>query len=535
MAIDSPLKSAPVGPNVAKAGGIMVASLLLSRVLGLVRDAIIAGTFTPGIFTDSYRLAFSIPDLLFFLISGGALSSAFIPVFSEYWHTNREEDAWTVFSVVTTVMSLIVLVFIVLAWIFALPLAHMIAPGKAAETLPLIATMSRIVLPAQFAFFIGGLMFGTLYARQMFTVPGLGPNIYNIGIIFGAVVLSGLFTPGVIGMSWGATIGAIIGNLVIPIFALKKLGVKFRISFDVSHPGVKKVFGLMIPVVLGLSLPGVFGLIMQAFGSYYPDGTNTVLEYSNKLMQAPLGIFGQSLAIAVFPALTQFFAQNRMDMYRQQLDSTLRQVIYLTVPISVLMAIMAPQLVAALYLHGKFTQEAAIQTALCLQLFAVGIWAWCLHPILMRAFYAIQDTVTPIVLGTLTTGIFIGGLLLLRMTPLGYRALPLASSLAAMVLVILMAIFVSRKTGGIDVQGIFLTVGKSLIGSIGVAAVAALIAYSPIGAMIWGKKFLTLGVTAGGLLAAAWAYHFITSALKMPESGYVDRALERVKKKLGWT
>ena len=376
-------------------------------------------------------------------------------------------------------------------------------------------------------------MFGTLYARQMFSVPGLGPNVYNLGIIFGAVFLSSFFTPGVIGMSWGATAGAIIGNLVIPILALRKLGAHFTISFDVSHPGVKKVFKLMLPVVLGLSLPGVFGLIMQAFGSFYPAGTNTVLEYSNKLMQAPLGIFGQSLAIAVFPALTQFFAQGQMDKFRLQLDSTIRQVIYLTVPVSVLMAVMAPQLVAAMYLHGRFTPEAARQTAVCLQLFAVGIWAWCLHPVLMRAFYSVQDTITPIVVGTITTFLFVGGLLLLKTTPLGYQALPLASSLAAMVLVVMMAIFVAKKTGGLDIVGIGLTVVKSLVGSLGVAIVAGSIAFTPIGDYIWRKKFETLGVTAVGLVVAMWVYFLITKAIGMPESGYVTRAIAKVSKKYG--
>ncbi|MCC7229906.1 MAG: hypothetical protein IT203_05895, partial [Fimbriimonadaceae bacterium] len=316
------MATAPSSPNVARAGGIMMLSLLLSRVLGLVRDAIIAGKFGSNGFTDSYRLAFSIPDLLFFLIAGGALSSAFSPVFSEYLHTEREEEAWHIFSVVTTLMSLLVIVFIIFAWIFATPLSHAIAPGKSAEWIPYIVQMSRIVLPAQFAFFIGGLMFGTLYAHQRFAVPGLGPNIYNIGIIFGAVVISAFVTPGVVGMSWGALVGAFVGNLLIPYLAMRQIGVRYKFSLDIKHSGVRKVFKLMLPVVLGLSLPGVYALIMQAFGSYYPDGVNTYLEYANKLMQAPLGIFGQSLAIAVFPALSQFFAQKQMDAYRNQLTST---------------------------------------------------------------------------------------------------------------------------------------------------------------------------------------------------------------------
>jgi len=511
----------------------MMISLLLSRVLGLVRDAIIAGMFGSNANTDAYRLAFSVPDLLFFLIAGGALSSAFIPVFSEYLHTEREREAWHIFSVVTTVMSLIVLTFIAFAWVFAIPLAHLVAPGKPDELLPLIAHMSRIVLPAQYAFFIGGLMFGTLYARQVFAVPGLGPNIYNIGIIVGAVGLSGFFVPGVIGMSWGALVGAVIGNLVIPWLVMRKMGAQFRPSLDVSHPGVKKVFRLMLPVVLGLSLPGVYALIMQAFGSYYQDGVNTVLEFSNKLMQAPLGIFGQSLAIGVFPALTQFFAQDRMDLYRQQLGSTLRTVIYLTVPTSVLMGVLALPISGAMYYHGEFPLEATRQVAACLQFFSIGIAAWCLHPVLMRGFFAIQSTVTPVVLGTITTGLFVALVYLLQLTPLSYQALPLASSISAILLVIALTYAVSKKIGGLDVSGLISTTFKSVIGSIPLAFVAGAVAWTPINERILGNKGLTLLAVGVVFMVGAWAFYFATRLLKMPESDYITRAMSRIQKKLG--
>ena len=246
-------------------------SLLLSRVLGLVRDAIVLGKFGADGVTDAYFQSFKIPDLLFFLIAGGALSSAFIPVFSEYLHTEREGEAWHIFSVVTTFMSLLVVGFIAIAWIFATPLSHLIAPGTEPDFIPYIVQKSRIVLPAQYAIFIGGIMFGTLYANQRFSVPGLGPNIYNLGIIFGALVISTFVVPGQMGLSWGALLGAFAGNIVIPYLAMRHIGVQFRPSLNLKHPGVKKVFKLMLPVVLGLSLPGVYALIMTAFGSYYGE------------------------------------------------------------------------------------------------------------------------------------------------------------------------------------------------------------------------------------------------------------------------
>ena len=510
----------------------MMLSLLLSRILGLVRDMVMAGMFGSNASTDAYTLAFSIPDLLFFLIAGGALSSAFIPVFSEYIHTKREDDAWKIFSSVVTIMSAIVLTFIAVAWIFAIPLAQKVAPGKTDPAqIELIAHMSRIVLPAQYAFFIGGLMFGTLYAKQRFAVPGLGPNVYNIGIIFGAVVLSRIARLGIVGMSYGALIGACVGNLLIPALEMRKIGVKFKPALDFSHPGVKKVFKLMIPVVFGLSLPGVYNLIMRGFASFYPEGTNTHLYYANLLMQAPLGIFGQSLAIAVFPALTQFYAEKRMDMFRRQLSSTLRTVIYLTVPVSAFMAVASPQIVGALYQHGKFTGQDTVVVAAALQWFCIGIAAWCLHPVLMRGFFAIQNSVTPIVLGTVTTAVFVGLVFALRNSALSFYCLPLASSISAITLAILMGIFLFPRIGGFDLKGVFVTLGKSLVGTAVFAGTTYLVLQTRLGHITAGHKLAALGLVILLALPGGAVYMTLTKAMGMPESAYLDKALQRLSRR----
>lgn len=516
--------------NVGKASAIMVASLFLSRVLGILRDTVMTANFGVGLETDAYRLAFQIPDLIFFALAGGALSSAFIPIFSEYLHTDKEDDAWKLFSIVATLMSLIILAVIVGLWIFADPVARMVAPGKADEVIPLIVQMSRIVLPAQLAFFVGGLMFGTLYAKQQFAVPGLGPNVYNLGIIFGALVISNFVVPGIVGMSWGALSGAIVGNIVIPLFAMRKIGARFKPSLDMSHPGVKKVFKLMLPVVLGLSLPGVYGLIMQAFGSYYQAGVNTALDLSNKLMQAPLGVFGQSLALAVFPTLSQFFAQENMEGYRNQLASTLRTVLYITVPVSVLMWVFSPDIVAVAFAYGK--GQNADLTALidCLRMFSIGIFAWCMQPVLMRGFFAIQNSVTPVLLGTVTTAAFLGLTFALKATPLEFRALPLASSISAILLAAMLLIAVRSKIGGIDMKGILDTLIKSAAAALLVGlGCMAILPWIPIGAGYGRNAYSALKLVGVGLLAA-WLYYFMTKAMGMRESSYFERAVKRDSK-----
>lgn len=508
-----------------------MASLFLSRILGILRDTVMTAKFGVGQDTDAYRLAFQIPDLLFFAVAGGALSSAFIPVFSEYFHTNRKSEAWKVFSVVTTVMSLLLLVLIAGAWIFALPLAKLIAPGKPDEVLPLIAQMSRILLPAQFAFFVGGLMFGTLYARKVFAIPGLGPNVYNLGIIAGAFFLSAFVTPGIVGMTWGALVGAIIGNLVIPLFALIKLGAEFKPSLDISHPGVKKVFKLMIPVVLGLSLPGVYGLIMQIFGSYYAAGINTALDLSNKVMQAPLGIFGQALALAVFPTLSQFFAENKMDAFRTQLEASLRTVLYLTVPVSAAMFVLAPEMVAVLFSWGKASTTDLSALVSSLQMFSIGVFAWCLHPTLMRAFFALQQTVTPVVLGTFTTAIFLGLVFGLKETSLSYLALPLASSISAICLSIMFSVAIKNKIGGLNLGELLTAFGKCALAS---ALMGGLMFGISLGWKIpAGTAGNMMGIVKLAVLGCAggWVYYAATRAMKMKETATIDRAMARITRR----
>jgi putative peptidoglycan lipid II flippase len=518
-------------PNVASAAAVMTALMLLSRVLGLLRDTAMTAKFGVNSTTDAYRLAFAVPDAIFFLVAGGALSSAFIPVFSSLLHTDKEDDAWELFNVVVTVMSIAVIVLISVAWIYAPQLISHYAAGKDEKLFPLIVRMTRIVLPAQFAFFIGGLMIGTLYARQRFVMPGLAPNIYNVGIILGAFVFSTFVTPGIVGMSWGALVGAFAGSLLLPLWAVYKLGGRYRPSLNIHAPGVKKVFTLMLPVVLGLSLPAVYGLIMQSLAAKYPAGINTAVDLSNRLMQAPLGVFGQSLALAAFPALSQFFAQKRMDMFRDQLASSMRTVLYLSLPASTLIAALSPQIVHVAFGYGKAASSDLGPTAHCLEFFSLGVCAWCLHPVLMRSFYAMHKSVTPIVIGTITTGVFIGLYFIFK--PIfpagtGYLAMPLSGSLAAIIMVIGLGVAAYRDVEGFNVGSVLLTLLKAGFA----ASVSALIAkaafhFAPqhLGR---GKEVLLFLVV---FLVSAWIYYFITKAFGMPETRYLAKAMDRVRRR----
>jgi putative peptidoglycan lipid II flippase len=511
----------------ARAGGIMVASLFLSRVLGFVRDMVITGRFGQDLQTDAYYASFQIQDLLFYLIAGGALSSAFIPVFSEYLHTGREDDAWHVFSVVVTVMSAVVVGFVAVAWVFAVPLLRLVAPDLDPAAVPLAVEMSRIVVPAQYAFFIGGVMLGTLYARRVFSVPGLAPNIYNIGIIVGALVVSNFVTPAVLGMSWGALVGAFVGNILVPLFVVRRMGVRFRPSFDLRHEGVRKVVRLMVPVVLGLSLPGVFTMVMKAFATYYEEGVLSAMTVANQLMQAPLGVFGQALALAAFPALSQFFAQRRMELFADQLDRSLRTVLFLSVPVAVLFVVSPLPVVQALYQRGEFTLADAQRTAPALQMFGIGIAAWCVHPVLMRAYFSVQRTWPPVLMGSATTVLFVLASWSLVRAGQGYESLAVAASLAAFVMAAMMLASVHRTVVALDLRAL----GATFLKALACSAAAAVVAHfglrwaaSELGGL---ANFGLLGALLVVLCAYGWVYYLAARLTKMPEAETLARSLRK--------
>lgn len=510
----------------------MVFSLALSRVLGMLRDTVLAYRFGVGLDADSYRIAAQLPDLIFMLIAGGGLSSAFIPVFSDFIHRDRERDAWKVFSVVVTVCSVIAVALIAIVWLFAPQIVSYLSEGKPGAVVPPAVVMSRIMLPAQFAFLIGSILLATLYSRKHFLAPGLAPNVYNVGIILGALLLPPLMGLGIESMAWGALVGAMIGNIVLPIVSMGVVGSHFKPSFDVSAPGVDRFFKLLLPVIVGFSLPSMVNLITQKFASEYgQNGLNTVLGFANNLMQAPLGIFGQALALAAFPVLAEFVAKDRMDLYRGQVSRTLRTVLYLCVPSGALMMALAPQIVHALYGYGVAAQNPGnlAEIAISLRIYSLAIFAWCMQPVLMRGFFSLHKTLKPIAIGSAMTLVFVGFCAVAKHYSDDYRLLPWATDLAAFMLVVFLFFALEGDVGRLDRPRILATMLLSVLASAATGGICYGLAqlYEPH------RKLLQVADLALIALIGAWVYFFLTRWMKMPETDYVSRIVDRMSGRLG--
>lgn len=520
--------------KVTKAAGLMMAAILLSRVLGLVRDMVIAHQFGGGGEVSAYNMAFTLPDTLYFMLSSGALSSAFIPVFTEYITKGREEDAWKIFSTVGTFIFIVISGIIILCEVFANQIMPVVAMGFMKEhpdLMPLTIYLTRIILPSQMFFFMGGLIIATLYARQHFLAPAAGPVIYNIFIILGGLLLASV--AGIAGLTWGVLVGAFIGNFLLQLLVARRIGIKFRPSLNLRHPGVVQVGKLALPVILGLSLAYFDVNINKWFAAFlHNESAVAALSYANRLMQVPLGVFGQAAAVAIFPMMAAQAARKEIGNLKASVNFGVRGILLLTLPASALLIVLASPIVTALFQRGEFTPQNGIDVSAALICYAVGIGAWSAQSIITRGFYALQDTVVPIVTGSITTIIFIPLNWFLMWTPLGHAGLALATSIAATINLIALFEIFRRRMGGINGWLIAISLVKVAISSVACGLIAWLVyRYMTHMVDVTHPKGALIGLLAASV-PAVLAYAGMVYVLKVEEAHDVwNMFLSRLRKK----
>ncbi len=432
--------------RITQSTGVVMASVLLSRVLGLLREWAVAHQVGSNAATDAYYAAFTLPDFLNYLVAGGSLSLIFIPVFTKYVAEGAEDDAWHVFSTVLTFMGIVLVVLVVAAEVWAPSLVRLIVPGfKPSESARAVA-LTRLMLPAQFAFYLGGVLAAVQYAKAQFVVPSLAPLIYNLGIILGGLLLGSRI--GITGFSVGVLAGAFVGNFALQIYGACRAGARFRPNLDLGHPGFRLFLKLAIPIMLALSLVFTDDWIVRWFGSYLRPASITWLQWGKTLMRVPLGAVGQAVGVASFPFLAQLFSERRFDELNRTLDSTLKGLLLLLLPISTLtMAESRPLVHLFFATHTRATALDVNSTAAALVFYSIGMFAWGAQGIVARGFYAAHDTLTPAVSGTLLTllNLPVYWLLVRR---LNYVGLAFASSIGIIVYtVVLFAMLRGRLPG----------------------------------------------------------------------------------------
>ncbi len=385
------------GRQIARAAGVVMLAFVASRLLGLVRNAAIGAAFGAGDRLDAFTAAQRLPETLFVLVAGGALGSAFIPVFSRYLNAGEHARAWDLASAVVNLLLAASLALTVVAFVLAPQIAeHVLVPGADADKQALTVELMRIMLVTVVIFGVSGLLMGILNAHQHFALPAFAPSLYNLGIIFGALVW--VEPMGVYGLAWGTVLGAAL-HLVVQLPGLRKLKPRYRLLFSPRTPGVLEVLPLMGPRVAGLAVvPGMFW-VNTALASQMGEAAITVLTYAFQVMLMPQAIIAQSVATAVFPTLAAHAATGKLKDFSATLGGSLRSVMYLAIPASLGLVLLAEPVIAVLYQRGQWTTEDTLATAWVLVFWSVGLVGHCLVEILARAFYALSDTRTPVLVG----------------------------------------------------------------------------------------------------------------------------------------
>ncbi len=520
--------------GLARAAGTVMAATLLSRLLGMVRDIVIAHQIGAGVEAAAYTAAFKVPDLLMYLVAGGALSSTFIPVFKEYLHQNKEKRAWQTFSIVATVTVVLASAFVLFAEAFTPWFVRLLNPGYDAARVALAVPLTRIVLPAQVFFMLGGLLMGTLNARGQFLIPALGPSIYNLGIIFGAAVLYPLGF-GLDGLMWGALLGAFVGNFALQIAYVSRSGMRYRPSLAILHPGAVKVWRMMGPILLGVSLPNVDQIINSLFASELADvGSQAAMSYAVRLMLIPIGIFAQAMGIAILPTMSSQAAAGQYRDFKATVNQALRTILFITVPASALLFLLAQPLVAFLLQSGRFDYHGTLMTASALRFYSLGIFAWSAQAVLTRGFYALQDSRTPVISGTVMTVLFVCmNWLVVNGSDWGVGGLALATSIAAILHMAVMFVLLRHRLGGLQDAMLLRSVTKTLLATAALCAVSCalrsgLLHFFPAAHLTKMPALLIL-LVSGGLGIVAYA--LTARLLRMPELASTVGMLRRKKRR----
>jgi putative peptidoglycan lipid II flippase len=514
--------------SVVKSAGVIGIATFSSRILGFVRDMVLARLFGATPAADAFFIAFRIPSLLRELFAEGSMSSAFIPVFTEYRTTRSKQDAWELASAVFTTLLTIVTFVTIVGMVAAPWLVHWLAPGfqENPDKLALTTLLARIMFPYLLFVSLAALAMGILNSVRAFAAPAFSPLFLNVFIIVGALLVSPLLQEPIIGVAIGVVAGG-AAQFAMQLPSLKLRGLLFGFRFEPGHPGLRRIGLLMVPSLLGLSVTQVNLTVSTVLGSFFAGGP-TYLFYGMRLIQFPLGIFGVALAMAILPTLSSQAARGALDELRTTLGFGLRMILFIIVPAMVGLILLRTPIVHLFFEHGTFTAQDTSATALVVLCYAIGLWAFGGVRIIVAAFYSLQDTKTPAISAAVAVAANILFSLLL-MRPLGAAGLAFATALAAMVNGGILVAVLNRRLGGVD----WAAVGRSSVRVAIACAPMAMACWWAAGAPVWTHPddWVAKSVMLFGAIAVSVGSYIGVHALL--RSDELDVVWGMVRRKLG--
>ncbi|MFO7700689.1 MAG: murein biosynthesis integral membrane protein MurJ [Acidimicrobiia bacterium] len=390
--------------DVGAAAIIVAAGILISRFLGIIRDMVFAAMLGSSGVTDEYVAAFRIPDYANYLLAGGFLTITFIPIFARYLAEDDEAEGWRGFTAIFRWLTIGITTVIIVAWFLTPTIIRWLYPEFTEEQITSTIALTRVILPAQFAFVVGAMFSSVQYAKGVFTIPTLAPIVYNLGIIAGGITWA-LATgdPAPDGFVWGALVGAFAGNFALQAWGARRVGLRFDLTAQWLHPSVRAYIVIALPLMIGQSIVALDEVFMSVFGGLVGEGAQTDLQYARRTMFVPIGVIGQAVAVAAYPTLARLFAEGNRAQLLRTVDRALRWVIVLSIGAAGAMAALALPIIRVLYERGAFTGEDTDSVSAALFVYAFGIPVWGALQIITRAFYAKREMWTPVLVGTAIT------------------------------------------------------------------------------------------------------------------------------------
>ncbi len=450
--------------TIARAAGTVSLAVLSSRILGLVREQVFAGLFGAGLAFDAFVVAFRIPNLLRDLFAEGALSSAFVTVFTDYEQRLGQEKTWQLANNVVFCFTLLLSLVVMVGMWFSPDIVGVMAPdfGTVPGKLELTALMTRIMFPFLILVSLAALAMGVLNTKGKFFVPSLASSFFNLGSVVAGVGLS-LAAPRfgvapIVGMAWGTLVGGSL-QVAFQLPLLWRVGFRLRWVLDLREPGLLRIVKLMLPAVVGLSATQINVFINTFYASSCAQGSVSWLSYAYRLFHLPMGLFGVALMVATLPVVSRHAANHDLAALRDALQSSLSLAILVTLPAACGLIFLAQPIIGLIYQHGQFTLVDTQQTAAALALYSLGLVAFAGVKIIVPVYYALDDTRIP-VLGSFVTVAANLFIIHLTLTTLQHRAIALSTSLSVILNFFFLTAVLYRKLSGFKVRGLILTLGK---------------------------------------------------------------------------
>ncbi len=488
-----------------RASGIIAVAVMCSRVLGLVREVLfnsLFGTASMGLFL----IAFRAPNLLRDLFAEGALSTAFVTVFSQKIQKEGEESAWALASKMMTLAAVFMSFVSLLGIVFAKQLIGVLAPGFAPQDAAFTITLTQIMYPFILLVSMAALVMGMLNSRNVFTAPAMASSFFNIGSIAGGAFFGWLIDrdfgqKALIGLSVGTLVGGFL-QFAVQLPSLRRVGFRFRPDFRWGDPGIRRILILMVPSVIAASAVQINVLINSSFASYVGKEAVTWLNSAFRLMQLPIGVFGVAVATITLPVVSRIAADRDTSLFGPTLGRAMRLAVFLTLPSAVGLWFLAEPVIGLIYEHGEFNASDTLQTGLALQFYALGLVSYSCIKVLSPAFYAIDRKWTPMLISfaSIALNLSLNYLFIFRMQ-LGHRGLALSTTISATLNFTALYLLMLGPAGRLDSAKFLLSLLRCAVAAIPLGVVCwAGMQWGPH-TFFWQRALVLFGTIGAGALA----------------------------------